>query len=132
MEIIKTDGVNNETTTAGFKRTETSSKALTEGEKIYADLGKDSDKLGSRIVELGEEMVEVNMVVMMEGGQDEVDRLDEMRLIFNGIMDAAGEANNPAVSLEMNELLNEYFGLDTEDEEWMDHEETDLADISFD
>ncbi len=118
MEILKTDGSNNEFKVAGLERTREDSKTLAIGEKLYTENKDRSEELEQKIVELGVEANDHVMTLMMEESTETEDKLIEIRLTLNGVMDAAGKDMNPNIALMIKDMLEGIFGLDDDSPDW--------------
>lgn len=114
MNIEKnTEGEIGVETNKCFKRIEADVKTLSEGEKMYADLGGNTEELHTELNNLaGEFVAHVATLIVDDESEKSEKRLQEIRILFNGVMYAAGKNEDPDTAMHVKDMIEGMFGLD--------------------
>ena len=94
------------------RKKETDDALLAEGEQSYDSLIEKEKSILDRVADYGIETISlIKELIEKESGEAE-ERLHEIRITLNGMMDKAGERKDANSAIGIKDLLEGMFGLD--------------------
>lgn len=93
----------------GRESTPEDTQLLQKGEQIYRQLKENPKEILDNLHSYALSIVDSIEILIEQESEQLEDQLHQTRIIFNGIMDAAGEDNNSQICMETKDILEGFF-----------------------